>query len=128
MNVTGILRAYGQSAQLEYISANGIERFYAFVQALRYKNKLYLRGKFTEIGKNQQDYYLYIGPPQINLSKVDGVNIKLKIGDTYYLVYRSEKHYIKNKCIYIWAIIRPVTVIDDEEDYDDNGPGGGAVG
>ena len=126
MNISKKFNSYGQSAALEYPSDNVTKHFRAFVQALRYKNKLYLRGKFTEIGKNPQDYYLYLGPPQIDVSSVDGINIKLKINDTYYIVYRSEKHYIKDECVYIWAIIRPVTVVDNE-DSEEN-PGGGAVG
>ena len=125
MNISGILKGYGQEALLEYVALDDMQYFNAFIQALRYKNKLYLRGKFTEIGKNAQDYYLYLGPPEIDISKVDGINIKLKIKDTYYLVYRSEKHYIKNKCVYVWAIVRPVTVVDDEEE---ESGGGGAVG
>lgn len=127
MNITKILTGYGQSAKLENITTNRSANFKAFIQALRYKNKLYLRGKFTEIGKNAQDYYLYLGPPEIDISKVDGINIKLKIKDTYYLVYRSEEHYIKDECVYVWAIIRPVTVVDDEEE-ESGGGGGGAVG
>ena len=124
MNIPNIFRGYGQEAYLEHVDFHGIQYFKAFIQALRYKNKLYLRGKFTEIGKNAQDYYLYLGPPEIDISKVDGMNTKLRIGDTYYLVYRSEKHYIKDQCVYVWAIIRPVTLVDDDE----NESSGGAVG
>lgn len=123
MKTKRIFEKYGLDAVLSVISET-VEnhKFKAFVQPLRYKNKLYLRGKFTEIGKNKEDYYLYIGPPDIDISGVDGFKKRLYIDCEEYLVYRTEKHTSTGKVVYNWAIIRPVT--PDSED-DNTPPGSG---
>ena len=116
MNTDRIFEKYGQDAVLRDYSGDGAVSvsFRAFVQALRYKNKIYLRGTYTELGKNQQDYYLYIGPADIDVSNVDGAERMLTINGTSYMVDRTEKHYIGNQNTYTWAIIRPV-VTDSQE-------------
>lgn len=92
---------------------------HAFIQPLRYKNKLYLRGKYTEIGKNKEDYYLYIGPPDVDISETDGSSVQLVFSDKEYLVYRTEYHTIAGNDVYQWAIIRPVTPDNEVEKGDD---------
>lgn len=120
MNTEKLFSLYGRAMTLE-VSGNGasISRFKAFIQPLRYKNKLYLRGRYTEVGKNKEDYYLYIGPPDIDISAVDGLSSRLFASEAEYLVYRTENHYVGEQEIYQWAIIRPV-VSDNEPD---EGPG-----
>lgn len=44
--------------------------FRAAIQPLRYKNKMYLGGVYTEIGKAKYDYFLYIGPPDHDISRL----------------------------------------------------------
>lgn len=116
MNTKKIFEKYGQKAVL---SVGGVavknQTFKAFIQPLRYKNKLYLRGKFTEIGKNKEDYYLYMGPPDVDISAVDGLKTHLYIDEKEYLVYRTERHTVMSQTVYFWAIIRPV-VNDSEND------------
>ncbi len=87
----------------------------AIIEPLRYKNKLYLQGRFTEIGRNKEDYYLYIGSPDMDISAVDGVFVRLECGEKSYLVYRTEEHRIGDENIYNWAIIRPVTPDGEDE-------------
>lgn len=126
MKTEKLFEKYGRRVKLT-INRDGVHNEYsykAFVQPLRYKNKLYLRGKFTEIGKNKQDYYLYIGPPKYDISSVDAIADHLSFDGTEYLVYRTEKHNASGEDVYIWAIIRPVS--DDSEDFSQEG--GEAVG
>lgn len=113
MNTDIIFEKYGLQATLSDNRELTETSFRAFVQALRYKNKIYLRGTYTELGKNQQDYYLYIGPADVDVSNVDGLYRVLEINGTEYIVDRTERHYIGEKCIYTWAIIRPI-VFDTE--------------
>lgn len=110
MNTGKIFEKYGLEANLYDYSGDALVSydFKAFVQALRYKNKVYLRGTYTELGKNQQDYYLYIGPADVDVSNVDGAVRVLNINGTEYLVDRTEQHHIGNENVYTWAIIRPV--------------------
>lgn len=120
MRADKIFEKYGQSAKMTIESgAAAVHNFRAFVQPLRYKNKLYLRGVYTEIGKNKEDYYLYIGPPAYDVSLVDGLSTHLYIGGNEYLVYRTEKHMIKDENVYYWAIIRPV--VQEKESGGDTG-------
>ncbi len=111
MTAKYIIEKYGQNAELTDIATNKKINFKALVQALRYKNKLYLRGTYTELGRNQQDYYLYIGPPDVDISQADSSSETLTVGGISYVVDRMEKHYIGNTLIYHWAIIHP-TVTD----------------
>lgn len=106
------IEKYGISATLKDFTKGNAEitEFKALVQALRYKNKVYLRGTYTEIGKNQQDYYLYIGPGDVDISNADGVKKTLTIGGVEYITDRTEKHYIGDENIYVWGIIRPVVL------------------
>jgi len=113
MNTEKLFSIYGQDMSLSDTLLNTSTSFKAFIQPLRYKNKIYLRGKFTEIGKNREDYYLYIGPPDIDISAVDGESKTLCDGSTSYLIYRIEEHKIKNERVYYWAIIRPVAVAQE---------------
>lgn len=125
MNADRLFEKYGQSTIL-LIEGDERQQFQykAFVQPLRYKNKLYLRGKYTPVGKNQEDYYLYIGPAQYDISRTDGISVHLHIGNTEYLVYRTEKRNFSDRDIYIWAIIRPIT--EDNETPENNS--GEAIG
>ncbi len=93
--------------------ADGTEKsaFKALIQPLRYKNKMYLDGIYTEIGFNSQGHYLYLGPPEPDLCtlaagehlRADGVN---------YQIDRAEKVYQNDKVFYIWAIIRTITEVE----------------
>lgn len=107
MTIKPILNRYGQSAVLNDAKTNKSVSFKAFIQALRYKNKLYLRGTFTELGRNQQDYYLYIGPPDVELSVTDTDTKTLTVDKVEYIIDRVEDHYIGNTIIYRWAIVHP---------------------
>ena len=79
--------------------------FCAFLQPLRYKNKLYLSGVPTELGYDGLNKYLLICPPDIDLSKIDGINYRLCFGDNAYGVDHHEIIYSMGQPLYLWAII-----------------------
>ena len=86
--------------------------FSAFLQPLRYKNKLYMTGDFTPIGRNTQDLYLYIGPKEHDISQSpETYTIHDQLGNTY-IIDRAEKILFRNEVIYIWAIIRKTTEVE----------------
>ena len=102
-----IFNKYGRPA--EYVSkSNGtLKEMRAFISPLRYKNKMYLYGVNTEIGYNSQGHYLYIGPPDPDLTlSADGEYISC-LGEKY-RIDRAEKVYKGEKVFYIWAIIRVI--------------------
>ena len=92
--------------------ANGSEQsaFKALIQPLRYKNKMYLDGIYTEIGFNSQGHYLYLGPPQPDLCSV-APGAYLSADGVHYQIDRAEKVYQNDKVFYIWAIIRTITEV-----------------
>lgn len=111
MITKSLLRQHGRKVSL--CDNNGvIKSFDALIQPLRYKNKMYLDGIYTEIGFNSQGHYLYIGPPDIDLTQASDSEF-LKSDGISYQIDRAEKVYNAEKPFYIWAIIRTIV----EESY-----------
>ncbi|HZJ78348.1 MAG TPA: hypothetical protein VFD52_06100 [Clostridia bacterium] len=112
MNTTPLFNKFGQEISLHSSDGQISNSYYGFIQPLRYKNKMYLDGVNTQIGFNNQGHYLYLGPPDQDLTAIDSGgwimcnNIKYKID-------RCEKVYRGNQAFYIWAIIRTIVEIDD---------------
>ena len=96
-----VFSKYGRPA--EFVSKDGviISSMRAFISPLRYKNKMYLYGVNTEIGYNSQGHYLYIGPPDPDLTV---------FSEGEYISCQGEKYRIDRaeKVFYIWAIIRVI--------------------
>lgn len=109
MTLGTLFDKFGQQTTLKKEDGWSSPIFGAFIQPLRYKNKMYLNGVNTVIGFNSQGHYLYIGPPEHDLS-VDGCIVQA--ADKKYTVDRSEKVYLKNEVIYVWAIIREIVEVD----------------
>ena len=79
--------------------------FHAFLQPLRYKNKLYLSGVPTELGYDGLNKYLLICPPDINMDSIDGINHRLCFQDKAFGVDHCETVYSRGEPMYLWAII-----------------------
>lgn len=76
----------------------------AFVEPLRYKNRIYVGGEYHRLGFRRTEKYLYIGTPDDKLIANTSV-IELK--DCKYIVKRCENYYVNDSCIYVWAILVP---------------------
>ena len=83
----------------------------AYIQPLRYKNKMYLDGTYTDIGKSTSGYYLYIGPSDHDITKLDNTAY-LVSGDVRYVISRAERCYLGEKVTHIWAILRNVEGVE----------------
>lgn len=106
MNIDKLLHRYGRTVFLTGADGWKSEKFYAFIQPLRYKTKLYLSGEFTPIGVNRNSVYLYIGPARHDLTKLDGSYKILDGEQNAYSVDRAEKIFVGDSTVYIWAVIR----------------------
>ena len=96
-----------QGRRITFFDGEKEQTFKALIQPLRYKNKMYLDGIYTEIGFNSQGHYLYIGPPDPDLTLAqDGEYISC-MGEKY-RIDRAEKVYKGEDVFYIWAIIRVI--------------------
>ncbi len=110
MSIAPLLSQAGR--RVELWGENGAEKgFKALIQPLRYKNKMYLDGIYTEIGFNSQGHYLYIGPPEIDLTAADDSQF-LKSDGVSYQIDRAEKVYSGEEPFYIWAVIR--TIVEEK--------------
>ena len=79
--------------------------FHAFLQPLRYKNKLYLSGVPTELGYDSLKKYLLICPHNISVENIDGINHRLCFGEDSIAVDHWEIVYGSGRTLYLWAII-----------------------
>ena len=109
MNINKLLNSFGNTVYLSAFDGWKSPLFKAFLQPLRYKNKLYQQGSFTPLGINKNNVYLYIGPADHDLTKLDNT---FRIHDNEnqkYIIDRAEKIKLNDTVIYIWAIIRKTT-------------------
>ena len=110
MNITPIFDSYGRTASFASKNGEKIADMKAFISPLRYKNKMYLYGVNTEIGYNSQGHYLYIGPPEPDLTVAEEGSYVI-CGDETYRIDRAEKVYKGDEVFYIWAIIRVIVEV-----------------
>ena len=81
-------------------------RYRAVVEPLRYKNKMYLYGSYNELGHYPESFFLYIGPSYVSFDNLgDGAIVHTGDGKSY-LIHHWEKVFIKEKPVYIWAVIK----------------------
>ena len=102
----GLFEKYG--VKMKYVVSDSKQKskdFFAFLQPLRYKNKLYLSGVPTELGYDGLNKYLLICPTDIEIGNIDGINYRLCFGDNAYGVDHFEVVYSHNQPLYIWAIV-----------------------
>ena len=111
MKLEPMLKAYGRPASFVARDGEKLAEMNAFISPLRYKNKMYLYGVNTEIGFNSQGHYLYIGPPEPDLTLAQNGEYVICMGERY-RVDRAEKVYRGDKVFYIWAIIRVIVEND----------------
>lgn len=86
------------------------EVYNAVVEPLRYKNKMYLYGSYNELGHYPEAFYLYIGPANSVFDNLDDSAVVHTSDGKSYLIHHWEKVYIKEKPVYIWAVIKERTV------------------
>ena len=70
MNIERIMNRYGRSVSAFDSDGNLIEKKKCFIQALRYKNKMYLEGTPTETGMDDAGYYLFLGPASMQTDRI----------------------------------------------------------
>lgn len=89
------------------VSENGDDsvEFRAFLQPLRYKNKIYLRGVPTELGYDGLNKYLLLAPPEVDIKYLESLNYTLSFGDSTFGTDHCEPVYLGEKHLYYWAIV-----------------------
>ena len=105
-DIKRVMERFGRQVTL-CLPDNGGESgpYGAFVQPLRYKNKMYLGGVNTRIGFNREGHYLYLGPPEHDLTALPH-GAWIACGDERYTIDRAEVVFFGDEPSHIWAIIR----------------------
>ncbi|NCC87335.1 MAG: hypothetical protein EOM05_05640 [Clostridia bacterium] len=113
-SVEAMIKSFGRDVSLHMSDGWTSGSYRAFLQPLRYKNKMYLEGLQTDIGFSEQGYYLYIGPEKHNLSALPKDAWIADCDNKKYYINKVEKVFLGNKALYIWAIVKSV----EEADYE----------
>ncbi len=89
------------------VSLNGEDRvrFSAFLQPLRYKNKIYLSGVPTELGYDGLNKYLLIAPPEVDIEYIENSDWTLYFGGDSFATDHCESVYLGKKKLYHWAVV-----------------------
>ena len=103
---------YGSSVKITQEGSSINTR--AFLEPLRYRNKIYIGGEYHQLGFLRREKYLYVGKSIHKLIENESV-IEMK-GDKYN-VKRCETFYVKDTPVYEWAILVPFGE-ELEDDYD----------
>lgn len=109
MKIDNLIKIFGRTVELN--TDESAKKYKAFIQPLRYKNKMYLDGVYTQIGFNSQGHYLYIGPPDPDLTLAED-SAFLSSDGIKYQIDRAERVYNGDRVFYIWAIIRTIVEVE----------------
>ena len=109
MKISRLINQYGNTVYITGRDGWKSSSFKAFIQPLRYKTKLYMEGEHTPIGINHNDVYLYIGPADHRLDKLDRTCRIHDKDNSRYMIDRAERIIVNDTTVYIWAIIRKTT-------------------
>lgn len=103
--VLNTIRCFGQSVEvLEPNSSVGVKTK-AFIQPLRYKDKMYMGGIYIEPGFLDGSGYLYIGASDVRLDTMP-FNSLIKTKECNYVIRKARAVYFQEEILYIWAILQ----------------------
>lgn len=77
----------------------------AFVEPLRYKNKLYVEESSLPEGMINRTAFRYIGPPDVDLNSIAPRGTVIKMGNIKVTVSHSEEVSFDNNTVYIYAVL-----------------------
>ena len=96
-SLTHVLEKYGNSAHV--CTKDSDFQIKCFINRLRRRTSTYLPKECDQF-KDSNEYFLYIGPPNLQLTRGD----RISSSNTIYVVESSEK--LESKDIsYIWAVM-----------------------
>lgn len=95
------------AVEVEFRDSKGkVTIFPAFLQPLRYKNKMYLSGSRSDLGFEAKSKFLMIYPAEIDLGEVTCDDVILLYSGYRYLFDKTESVYDGNEILYKWAVIQ----------------------
>ncbi len=113
-SVAAMINRYGSAVTIN--NGGEITQTRAFVQPIRYKNKIYIGGRRHVLGAYSNEKYLYIGKPSDQI--VEDVSV-IECAGNKYIVKRQETFLTGDEPVYVWAILIAYTEqMEDEYDSD----------
>ena len=103
--IANYLEKYGSEVSVASDGQSFGASYRAFVQPLRYKNKMYLEGAHTPIGYADQSYYLYVGPASVDVCSLPSSAV-LQMGEGLFYFSHCESVRLADQPMYMWAILR----------------------
>ena len=107
-DIRKVMERFGRQMHLCLPDGWRSESFGAFLQPLRYKNKMYLGGINTRIGFNREGYYLYLGPCEHDLTQLSQEAWIQCGANERYTVDRAEMVHFGDEKSHVWAIVRSI--------------------
>lgn len=95
----------------------------AFVYPMRYKSRMYLEETHTPLGSSTNAKYLYIGPPDLDLTALAQTDVLQTQGSEFYCLV-AEPVYFNGRVLYYRGILKKK---QEETDYDDDANGAGSL-
>lgn len=105
-----ILERYGRDMTLLSVTDGSEEVFRAFLQPLRYKNKMYLNRIATELSYTNTRKFLLICAADVAVETADGYVSVIEAGGDRFCIDHSEKVFAKGEAVYSWSIVHQVNV------------------
>ena len=105
---------FGRSVSLSDRTGWKSPVYRVFLQPLRYKNKMYLEGSYTLLGKDPNGLYLYIGPVAHDITRVPKNTSITDSDGKQYLIQRAEKVCRGDSPFYFWAILKEVCEVTEK--------------
>ena len=104
--VEKLFKKYAQPVQL----TSGIYPYhgtsYAFIQPLRYKNKMYVDAQFHPTGIDDDGRFIYIGLPNDLIVSCYNNDRYIEVNGMGFSVIRAENVFYKERVLYVWAILK----------------------
>ena len=91
----------GQDVELQWPFES--QYYKAFIQLMRYKNKMYLDSQYTKLGIMDESSFLLISPADYEINELGDLIID---GDELYSFVKTERIYFLGKPAYNWSILR----------------------
>lgn len=113
MTMKAYFNRYGKSMRLTDGTGWTSAYYKAFLQPLRYKNKMYMEGTYTPIGRDMNGLYLYLGPSDHDLSRMEKNGRVIDFENRQYIIQRVEKVFRGDKIFYFWAILKEVKEVNN---------------
>lgn len=106
------LKKYGEKAVV--LLSDEPNEVYALIQPMRYKNKLYIEKTRTALGFKDSECFLYLGPAYPDFSGLE-LQTTVKSRDKVYSVSRADIVTLGGEKIYIWAVLVPKTMKEEND-------------